>query len=823
MKVGQSLLLLRGIQKKKHLLKQTIKRREVNFQAYLQQIEFALHGLGFPMSFSNFISLENLQCLNRSPDRRDASPINLKQLRLANTPLSLIPSHQGKGQKETGKWNPLPLISFLAGKESGSKEIKDLEGKNNRFVAAGFILRRYPQPVKFADTNRVNEPVSSKLLNPSHVGEALASQKQGVEVSNQVGEAKGEKLKIQSSRFISERIKLDSLVDTNLPKAMLQKGSGLKVEGKQDASSFTQAGKEAGYRLILNIVLQRITKLISSWVNLQDDSSQPTGKNLTSIEMGTKTTPRREEKAKGLGLKVQSSKFKAQSSRLNEVKSSELKLKNIQNKLSKYQDSKDQNIKNILNKASLKEEILTKISALLKIQGGNARVNIQTPLGEKLVLEVAKEIKTKGKELRAKGLKGIAKQEKFLTLKLFSAKEETSQVKLVKEERIPLSEFENFKGSVSRKLLNPSHVSEALASQKQGVEVSNQVGEAKGEKLKVQSSRFISERIKLDSLVDTNLPKAMLQKGSGLKAKDSELRTQISKFVNETSKLQSLKPMATNTSSKEEPLILKQSFILVDNKPRRIINIQQGKHLMGPNLSKQKVDANSKLNSQNLTEISLLQKPNFKSSFRKDRENSPRWPRWIDKPDLTITNSKERLNPSLPKRIDKTVLTIPNLKVNLTWDRGNLSVKNVSSLYPEQEKQVIEQILDKIYFLKAHNQNKAKILLKPSSLGNLKINLSMGKEALSLQIQVSNLKASQIIQDGFLYLKESLRKEGIFLKEFDVSLNQNSDFGQGKEQAKNFPSPHRNLFSSGINTLFKEKKSSNIRVNQVPYYINYLA
>ena len=145
----------------------------------------------------------------------------------------------------------------------------------------------------------------------------------------------------------------------------------------------------------------------------------------------------------------------------------------------------------------------------------------------------------------------------------------------------------------------------------------------------------------------------------------------------------------------------------------------------------------------------------------------------------------------------------------------------------KQREELANQILEKINLLRAQNHNEARIVLRPKSLGDVHLHLSMHKNNLTLQIEVFSQKTAEIIGSDFTYLEETLKKEGLILKEFTVSLNQNSDFDRFEGQMKNpFYSSKKTLFPKtnvwSEERTYEEKARSQVRISSGFYYIDYL-
>ena len=137
-------------------------------------------------------------------------------------------------------------------------------------------------------------------------------------------------------------------------------------------------------------------------------------------------------------------------------------------------------------------------------------------------------------------------------------------------------------------------------------------------------------------------------------------------------------------------------------------------------------------------------------------------------------------------------------------------------------RELIGEIVDKIKFLTEHQERReARIVLKPEHLGTLRLHLSMQKTELTLGIQVSDPRTGELIQKNLAYLRASLEKEGLFLKDFSLSLEQNFDFDGGERQRDLPFAFERKPFPAGSTFFSDEKEKEVIRLTLERHYINY--
>ncbi|MCD6232106.1 flagellar hook-length control protein FliK [Candidatus Aerophobetes bacterium] len=205
-----------------------------------------------------------------------------------------------------------------------------------------------------------------------------------------------------------------------------------------------------------------------------------------------------------------------------------------------------------------------------------------------------------------------------------------------------------------------------------------------------------------------------------------------------------------------------------------------------------------------------------------------------------LRNPKQVKSLKIKENLEDTTQTRENRKKSEVIHRfqsslsGNLEEKfaskvnshpltqNVVFSHFEEERNLMTQIVAKIKFLYEHqDKSKGTIILKIEHLGIIRLHLSIQKADLSLNMQTLNQKTGELIQRNLEYLKSSLEKEGLFLKDFTLSYDQNSDFNEGREQEKNLLHySGRRIFPIGEG-IFPER-GRNIIVSEEYHYVNYL-
>ncbi len=148
--------------------------------------------------------------------------------------------------------------------------------------------------------------------------------------------------------------------------------------------------------------------------------------------------------------------------------------------------------------------------------------------------------------------------------------------------------------------------------------------------------------------------------------------------------------------------------------------------------------------------------------------------------------------------------------------------QNVVFSHSGEERNLITQIAVRIKFLCEHqDKSEGTIILKPEHMGTLRLHLSIQKADLALNMQTSNPRTGELIQKNLEYLKSSLEKEGLLLKDFTLSQEQNPGFGGGGEQDKNFLHHSRRKVSPIREDIFPEQEEGTI-VSEEYHYVNYL-
>ena len=148
------------------------------------------------------------------------------------------------------------------------------------------------------------------------------------------------------------------------------------------------------------------------------------------------------------------------------------------------------------------------------------------------------------------------------------------------------------------------------------------------------------------------------------------------------------------------------------------------------------------------------------------------------------------------------------------------TAENHSPLPAVRASELIDQILNQIELARVRNQNQARFLLRSEDFGNIHVNLKMERNTLVLQIQVSENRTGQLLQDNIHYLKQTLEREGIFLKEFSVGYEEDfSPSHQHKGAWKSFKSAG---ISIDTNFYSEREENEDEPINLYSRYINFL-
>lgn len=200
-----------------------------------------------------------------------------------------------------------------------------------------------------------------------------------------------------------------------------------------------------------------------------------------------------------------------------------------------------------------------------------------------------------------------------------------------------------------------------------------------------------------------------------------------------------------------------------------------------------------------------------KGNLKKGKEDST----------LTVIDTRNNRNQSVKSHfVDKVASVTENLdQTNKESNQIILGEQNVEKAASDdaktfenrfnQNKEVLlarelkasgnEQIVKKATFiLKDNNQGEIKLILKPESLGRVKIHLNMNENNLVGKIIVENSRVGQIFENNLNDLSRSFEEAGISSSSIEVSVGDGSE--QNPDQDKNYKNDQP-FFSDRLKTL----------------------
>jgi len=157
--------------------------------------------------------------------------------------------------------------------------------------------------------------------------------------------------------------------------------------------------------------------------------------------------------------------------------------------------------------------------------------------------------------------------------------------------------------------------------------------------------------------------------------------------------------------------------------------------------------------------------------------------------------------------------------VNKNW-MPQAAITKQTSNFSIKTAELIDRIIHQIKLIRSKEQNRAEFVIKSEEFGRIRVHLVMKKNNLALQVQVSEARTGQLLQNNFHYLKQNLQREGIILKDFSMGFNQ--DFphsGEGKSK------PKPSSFSRGSKANFTVEEEKEVSFPQfISYFfsVNYL-
>ncbi|WP_313756565.1 flagellar hook-length control protein FliK [Tissierella sp.] len=145
----------------------------------------------------------------------------------------------------------------------------------------------------------------------------------------------------------------------------------------------------------------------------------------------------------------------------------------------------------------------------------------------------------------------------------------------------------------------------------------------------------------------------------------------------------------------------------------------------------------------------------------------------------SASSPKENFDITEVEKTDKdTELDIESFismnKNDIRFEKDNLI--KLEDLDTINNKEVIQQIVEKAKFNLSDSKNEMRIKLKPEILGEMTMNIEVVKGTVTAKIMVDNQRAKEIIEGNLIQLKEGIKDTGLEIKTVEVFVGNNSDF-----------------------------------------------
>lgn len=128
----------------------------------------------------------------------------------------------------------------------------------------------------------------------------------------------------------------------------------------------------------------------------------------------------------------------------------------------------------------------------------------------------------------------------------------------------------------------------------------------------------------------------------------------------------------------------------------------------------------------------------------------------------------------------------------------NATVKENSQVLdkalPEiDEKQIINQIVNKAKLVIDDNKQEIRIKLKPEILGELMLKVEAEKGVLLARVMVDNYRTKELIEANLYQFREEIKENGLDIKTFEVFVGNNEDFQRENKQEFKFNKKSKKL------------------------------
>ena len=109
-------------------------------------------------------------------------------------------------------------------------------------------------------------------------------------------------------------------------------------------------------------------------------------------------------------------------------------------------------------------------------------------------------------------------------------------------------------------------------------------------------------------------------------------------------------------------------------------------------------------------------------------------------------------------------------------------VTNYNNLNEAHEKELLQQIIDKMAINSNEYKQEVEIKLKPELLGKLLLKMELKDGVLNAKFVVDNYRTKELIETNLIYLKEHIEEIGLEIKTFEVFVGTNQEFESQQEK-----------------------------------------
>ena len=109
-------------------------------------------------------------------------------------------------------------------------------------------------------------------------------------------------------------------------------------------------------------------------------------------------------------------------------------------------------------------------------------------------------------------------------------------------------------------------------------------------------------------------------------------------------------------------------------------------------------------------------------------------------------------------------------------------VTNYNNLNEAHEKELLQQIIDKMAINPNEYKQEVEIKLKPELLGKLLLKMELKDGVLNAKFVVDNYRTKELIETNLIYLKEHIEEIGLEIKTFEVFVGTNQEFESQQEK-----------------------------------------